>query len=98
MKSLPISRKEWKNGLTKDALQTRILDFFTEKEDKAFKYSEIYDRIFPPSTDRYVTVDRLTKAINISFILQKLVREGKIEIKDVQGPNGLTENYYIKAK
>ena len=70
---MPIDKKQWNEGMSKQDMRKRILDFLSENRARAYSCEEIWEELSfqgNPTDLRYY-LDRLS---NSDFILVRFVR------------------------
>jgi len=96
---MPITRDEFNKGRTRNTVKEQIEILLENNKDKAYTFQEISDYVFGKAKN---FGEAILKVIANSLILEnalyELIKEGKIEAKDVKTPYGKEVYYAWKLK
>ena len=92
---MPISRDEWTRGRTADTTEARIEGFLRTNRGNAFTRGEIAGRVFGMRTVQTLKglAGNLLTIWDVDSALKVLVREGRIQAKEIRERLG-AETYY----
>lgn len=92
---MPIRKEEWNSGRKGDTIEARIVDFLKENSRSAFTQTEIVNALYKQSYSSFgELLGSFASFYVVSNALDRLVKEGKVKFKVIEGRSG-TDTYYI---
>lgn len=96
---MPIKRAEMERGRTMDSLTDRLFNFLQQGRGSAFTADEIAVAVgyVPPSKETDNWLDQISRGYLVGTVGQMLdgwAREGLIDGRLVQGPDGVNRMHY----